>query len=105
MAEQPENDPALDDDDIPDFDELEEPIYPQPPLPIPHETAAFQIARILIVGFLITLIAPLALFINNPAITVSPVVVDIIKTESAVLSGIVGAVVGYYYRFSTEKPK
>ena len=72
--------------------------------PIPHATAVYRLARLVIAGFLILLFVPLIPYLINPTSTaVQESSADLIKTEGAVLSGIVGAIVGYYYRTTQEK--
>lgn len=70
-----------------------------PEIPVIREEAAKWIAIILVVGFLVLMGLPyLYLFVG----TVSEVI-DLIKTVSAVLSGIVGAVIGYYFRVEQRR--
>lgn len=66
------------------------------------ESAARWIAIILVLGFLFLISAPFLLFLGYPicdtTIDIAAKVTDLIKTVASVLSGIVGAVVGYYFR-------
>lgn len=80
-----------------------EELEPIPPTPEQmRENVAKYLAIILVCGFLILIGLPLILFVNNPITLAGPIVTDLIKTESAVISGLVGAVVGYYYRVKSE---
>ena len=65
----------------------------------PREKAAFWIALILVVGFLFLIGVPYIYLFTHPVSgSIVAEVVDLIKTVAAVLSGVVGAVVGYYFR-------
>ena len=69
---------------------------PTEKVPIIKEKAARNIATCLVLGFLFLMTLPFVyLFTSGAAVTD---VVDLIKTISAVLSGILGAVLGYYFR-------
>jgi preprotein translocase subunit SecF len=67
---------------------------------IVKERAAKTIACVLVVGFLILLGIPF-IYLFTPGAIVADVV-DMIKTVSAVLSGTIGAVLGYYFRTTQE---
>lgn len=73
------------------------------PEKLEREKAAKQIATILTVAFVLLLGLPLFLFVGSNPATTAPVVVDLIKTFASVFSGLVGAVIGYYFR-STQTP-
>jgi hypothetical protein len=78
-------------------------VIPQQPVSISRETATYRIARIVVIGFLFLLFLPLIPFLMNPvSASVQASAVDLIKTISSVFSGIVGAVVGYYFRTETQ---
>ena len=74
-----------------------------------HEITARWVAFALVLGFIILLILPFMFLFSTPKPTpeikaeVVSETVDLIKTVSAVLSGLLGAVVGYYFRVETEK--
>ncbi len=67
------------------------------------EFTASIVAVVLLTGFLATLIIPLIILyqigVSNPAnyATAAATTEDLIKTDSAVLSGLVGAVLVYYF--------
>jgi hypothetical protein len=65
---------------------------------IEREKAAKLIATILTVSFVVLLGLPLLLFIGSSPTIVAPTVTDLIKTIASVFSGLVGAVIGYYFR-------
>lgn len=68
-----------------------------------REEAAREIAKIVICGFLFLFAIPFVYLFTYPTfgdltVNIVPSVIDMIKTIAAVLSGIVGAVIGYYFR-------
>ena len=68
-----------------------------------REFSASVIALIVVTGFFALLFVPLVyLFIAQPPVSD---IVDLIKTISAVLSGIVGSVMGYYFRGVREEER
>ena len=65
-----------------------------------REEAAKTIAMLLVGGFLVLLSLPfVSLFVHGASVAE---VVDMIKTIAAVLSGMIGAVLGYYFRIVQE---
>ena len=81
--------------------DIENTIYPyEPKKEITKENAAKRIATILVYGFLILLGIPL-FYLLEDNITVQELI-DITSNYSAILSGIIGSVIGYYFR-SIEK--
>ena len=68
------------------------------------EQTATLIAVVLTVSFVVMLGLPLLLFTRADPVTVAPTVIDLIKTFASVFSGLVGAVIGYYFR-STGAPQ
>ena len=83
---------------------------PPPDIQIIKETAAAQLARYVVVGFFGILgFAVFLLFVEITIATMQGislanleslvnVTLDLIKTLAAVLAGIIGAVLGYYFR-------
>ena len=65
-----------------------------------RQATAKMIAQSLIVGFLILIAIPY-IFLYNGLVTV-PEVVDLQKNISVILGGILGSVVGYYFRSIQE---
>lgn len=65
------------------------------------EVAAMFIALILVGGFLLLLFFPFFLLLKG--LTTVAEATDLMKTVSAILSGTIGAVLGYYYRIAQEK--
>jgi hypothetical protein len=63
-------------------------------IPRIKEEAAKEIARILVIGFIILLTVPYLYLLSGSVAEV----IDLMKTVAAVLSGLVGAVFGYYFR-------
>jgi hypothetical protein len=70
-----------------------------PEIPQIKEQAAKWIAMLLVGGFLIMMGLP---YLYLTVGTVSEVI-DLIKTISATMSGIVGAVIGYYFRVEQSR--
>jgi len=78
-------------------------ITPQKPESITRETATYRIARIVVFGFVFLLFLPLLPYLLNPSsASIQASAVDLIKTISSIFSGLVGAVVGYYFRTETQ---
>ena len=67
-----------------------------------RERAAVCIALVLVVGFLALLFFPFIYLFTTSGATVADAI-DLIKTVSAVLSGTIGAVLGYYFRIVQEE--
>ena len=65
-----------------------------------RQATAKMIAQSLIVGFLILIAIPF-IFLYNGSVTVAEVV-DLQKNISVILGGILGSVVGYYFRSVQE---
>jgi hypothetical protein len=65
-----------------------------------RQATAKMIAQSLIVGFLILIAIPY-IFLYNGSVTV-PEVLDLQKNISVILGGILGSVVGYYFRSVQE---
>ena len=66
-----------------------------------REATAKLIAQSLVVGFLILIAIPY-IFLYNGSVTVAEVL-DLQKNISVILGGILGAVVGYYFRSVQEE--